>query len=285
MKTRAAVLLATLYGTLASVHAAEHRETVTRSFTIAHAEGTPTLVVDTVGGAIDVQGSSGSTVELSLVQTYRAESADDLAKARSEVQLEVIDEPGRLELVQGGPWRCRDKRKDCCCCNFGDRRYEVRYDWTVRVPKNVDLELRAVNDGAIRVRGMEGRLDVRHVNDDVTVEGAKGSVAAQTVNGALKVDFVSRPGGDCRFGTVNGDIDLSFPKGFGAELSFATMNGEVYTDFPFVLGKLPATEERETSGKHKRYGLGRTTRATIGGGGIALQCDTLNGDIHIRERS
>jgi DUF4097 and DUF4098 domain-containing protein YvlB len=284
MRRSTAVLLATLCATLASVDAAEHRETVTRSFTIAGADGTPTLVVDTVEGAIDVQGSSGGTVELTLVQTYRADSAEDLAKARSEVQLEVTDEPGRLELVQGGPWRCRDKRKDCWCCNE-DRNYQVRYDWTLRVPKHVEVELRAVNDGAIRVRGMEGRLAVRHVNDDVTLEGAKGPVSAETVNGALTVDFVSGPAGDCRFGTINGDIDLVFPKGFGAELSFATMNGEVYTDFPFVLGKLPATTERKTSGNRKRYELGRSTRATIGKGGIGLQCDTLNGDIHIRERS
>jgi hypothetical protein len=101
----------------------------------------------------------------------------------------------------------------------------------------------------------------------------------------LKVDFVANPPGDCRFGTVNGKVDLSFPKGFGAQLSYKTLNGEVYTDFPFVLDKLPATSEHSTSGKRRHYGIGRSTRATIAGGGIRLDCDTINGDIYIRERS
>ena len=271
--------------------ALEQRETVTRTFTLAAVSGQRTLVVDNVTGSIDIEAASGDTVELSLKQTFIARNAAGMARARQEVVLEVTENPGRLELVQGGPWRCqggeRRREGDCCCDHDGraDRDYQVRFDWTLKVPKNLDLEVENVNEGAIRITGTVGHLEVGHVNDDVTLVRVAGEVDANTVNGELKVDFAAAPAGDCRFGTVNGDIELAFPKGLGAELTFATLNGEVYTDFPFELGKLPTTSERSKSGGRNHHAMGGTTAATIGGGGIELVCKTVNGDITIRERS
>ena len=272
--------------------------TVTKEFTLADASGRRELVIDNVIGSIDVKVGSGDRVAVTIKQTWEAHDADEMAEAKSQVELEVRDNPGKLELVQGGPWRCPSNRgpsrgdgdswerdSDCCCNHWDERDWQVRYDWTVTVPKNVDLTVKSVNDGAIRIEGVAGRLRVRHVNDDVTVVDVGGRVDAKTVNGELKVDFASLPAGDSSFATVNGDIDLGFPKGLGAELTFDTLNGEVYTDFPFTMSKKtppppPSTAER---GRH-RHEIGRKTAATLGGGGIAIDCDTVNGDITIRER-
>jgi hypothetical protein len=273
---------------LAARAAFEHRETVTRTFQLPAISGARLLVVDNVIGSIDIESGSGDTVELTLQQTYVAKNAAELARAREEVVFEVVEKPGRLELVQGGPWRCRGREGrhgNCCCDHDDDRDYEVRFDWTLKVPKTLDLEVDNVNDGAIRIAGITGHLDVSHVNDDVTLARVGGEVEARTVNGELKVDFSALPVGDCEFGTVNGDIDLAFPKGLGAELSFATLNGEVYTDFPFELGTLPKTSEHSKSGGRRHHEVGGTTQAVLGGGGIDLDCKTVNGDITIRERS
>lgn len=265
-------------------------EAVERTFTLAAVDGHRQLVVDNVMGAITIQAGSGDAVRLELEQTWSADDAAELARARDEVKLEVREQPGRLELVQGGPWRCRDERRDGgrrdCCCDHDDRDYEVRFDWTLTVPADLDLEVRNVNEGTIRISGVRGRLEVRHVNDDVTLENVAGRVDAGTVNGKLAVGFAALPTGDLEFSTVNGDIDLSFPKGLGAELTFHTLNGEVFTDFPFALAALPPTSEwsgQGGRGKH-RHQLGGRTKAVIGGGGVALDCDTVNGDITIRER-
>jgi len=272
--------------------------TVTKELTLSDASGRRELVIDNVIGSVDVRVGSGDRVSVTVKQTFEAFDAEEMAEAKREVELEVRDNPGKLELVQGGPWRCSSKRNrshdgdsdwdrdsSCCCNDQEDRDWEVRYDWTVTVPKNVDLTVKSVNDGAIRVEGVTGRLRVRHVNDDVTVVGAAGRVDAKTVNGELKVDFASQPAGDSSFATVNGDIELGFPKGLGADLTFDTLNGEVYTDFPFTMARNPppapaSTEER---GRH-RHEVGRRTAATLGSGGVAIDCDTVNGDITIRER-
>ena len=268
--------------------ALEQTETVTRSFTLAAVGGQRTLVVDNVTGAIEIEAVAGDRVELSLRQTFVARNATEMARARQEVTLEVTEGPGRLELVQGGPWRChgRDRRRHGdCCCDHDDRDYEVRFDWTLKVPQHLDLEVDDVNEGAIRITGTSGHLAVGHVNDDVTLVRVSGIVDANTVNGKLAVDFAALPAGDCSFGTVNGDIELAFPKGLGAELSFATLNGEVYTDFPFELAKLPPTSTRSKAGGRQHHEVGGRTAATLGGGGIGLACQTINGDITIRERS
>ena len=284
-------VVAALAASASPMAALEQSETVTKSFTLSAVDGQRTLVVDNVLGSIDIEAADGNAVELTLKQTFVARNAAEMARAREAVILEVVEHPGRLELIQGGPWRCqnRDRRKqgDCCCGRDGhdERRFEVRFDWTIKVPRDLDLEVENVNEGAIRITGTTGHLAVGHVNDDVTLIRVAGEVDASTVNGELRVEFAALPTGDCHFGTVNGDIDLAFPKGLGAELSFATLNGEVYTDFPFELAKPPATSARSKSGGRHRHELGGTTAAIIGGGGIGLACKTVNGDITIRERS
>jgi hypothetical protein len=276
----------------ATALAAERRETVQRSFALRDVDGRRTVVIDNVNGSVVVEPASGDRVEVTVEQRFEGRTAADIDLARREVVLEVEERAGELELVQGGSWRCRDRRRDeggrrreHCCCDYDEKPYDVRFDWKVRVPKDADLDVRSVNSGAIRVSGVEGRLVVRHVNDDVTIERAGTKVDASTVNGELTVEFAAKPAEDCRFNTVNGDIDLAFPKGLGADLSFATMNGEVYTDFPFVLAKPKATSEHTTDGRRHRHSIGRTTAATIGDGGIGIDCSTINGSIYIRERS
>ncbi|MEO8275773.1 MAG: hypothetical protein ABI639_06105 [Thermoanaerobaculia bacterium] len=282
--------------------ALEKNATVQRTFTLTSQAGHRTLVVDNVMGSIDIQAVAGNTVELTLKQAFSARTAAELARAQQEVVLEVNESAGRLELVQGGTWRCerqgsdrddagvgrsdeRRSRHRGCCCDQDERKYEAKFDWVLKVPRDLDLEVSNVNDGGIHIVGTVGHLEVRHVNDAVTLERVAGVVDALTVNGELKVEFASLPTADCKFGTVNGDIELAFPRGLGAELSFATLNGEVYTDFPFAMAKLPATSERSNSGGRHHHESGRETAATIGSGGIGLDCNTVNGDIYIRERS
>lgn len=305
-RTVAAVAFVALTAAAAPVRAGkmshvEHR-TETRSLALAAVGGQRELVVDNVIGSVEVRAGAASdgAIEVAVKVTYAAESAAELERAKREVELEIRESAGRLELVQGGSWRCRARRDgqparkgstdadwegDCCCDRHDDRDYEVRFDWTITVPRQLDLTVRNVNDGAIRVEGVSGRLRVRHVNDDVTLADVSGRVDAKTVNGELKVDFRAQPSGDSKFATVNGDIDLGFPKGLGAKLSFATLNGEVFTDFPFELATSAPPPAAERAGRRggRHHGSGRRTSATLGAGGFALDCDTVNGDITIRE--
>lgn len=282
----ATLVITTTLALPAVAAALEQRETQTRSFLLP-AGGT--LVVDNMRGAIEIEAVDGDRVELELHATWEGRDATELAHSRETVQLEVDERPGHLELVQGGYCRCRGNcgfRADRCRGGWGDDREdpEARFDWKLKVPRSVDLEVENVADGAIRVTGTRGRLRVANVEGGVTLRGVAGVVEARTVNGSVTAEFTSAPTGDSAFATVNGDIDLSFPRGFGAELSFHTLNGEVYTDFPFTPAKLRPTSARSEDGQGRRFHVGESSGAVLGAGGFALACDTINGDITIRER-
>ena len=76
--------------------------TVTREFSLADASGRRELVIDNVIGSVDVKVGSGDRVAVTIRQTWEAYDAEEMAEAKREVELEVRDNPGKLELVQGG---------------------------------------------------------------------------------------------------------------------------------------------------------------------------------------
>lgn len=261
---------------------AKATETVRKSFELRPAAGRRYLLVDNVSGSVTVRaGAAGDRVELELVERFEADSAAALARARSEAKLTVEEEPGRLALIQDGPFRCdRAEHRYLCRESREHRDWEVAFDWTLTVPADLDLEVRTVNDGKVSITGVAGRIEAANVNGAIELAEVAGTVRASTVNGRLSASFRRQPTGDLSFQSVNGEVDLAFPSGFGAELSAQTMNGEVWTDFPFETLAARRVETRH-GGRHKLEG----SAIRIGAGGPKLECQTINGDILIRERS
>jgi len=108
--------------------------TVTRTLSFA-AGGGRTLDVRNINGFIHVEATDDSTVQLSIRKVIRAETQDDLAEAQRDVRLDFRDGAARVEAtvtdrrghVCGEPWNDDGRRWDRV-------RYDVRYDFTVRVP-------------------------------------------------------------------------------------------------------------------------------------------------------
>lgn len=268
---------------LAPAAAAErtHRETLRERYELPAAEGRRFLLIDNVQGSVEVRAvaSAGDRVEVVIEQSFRAESEADLAEARRETKLTVEREPGRLALVQDGPFRCdRAANRHLCQAAREDRDWEATFDWVVTVPATLDLEVHTVNGGRLAIAGVTGRIEAANVNGAIELEEVAGEVSAASVNGGIEATFARLPAGDLAFATVNGEIDLAFPAGFGAELSTQTLNGEVWTDFEFAAGAPRRVAERD--GRRRLDGAS----IRIGGGGPALSCKTVNGDILIRAK-
>jgi DUF4097 and DUF4098 domain-containing protein YvlB len=138
--------------------------------------------------------------------------------------------------------------------------------------------------GVVDVDGVRGGVVASNVNGDVPVVDAGARASASTVNGDVDVEFSAPLAAAAEFETVNGDVRLAFPTGFGAELEFSTLHGEVYTDFPFEPAAKPARVERSSGERGLRFELGRESVVRLGAGGPRLTCNTVNGDILIRER-
>lgn len=243
------------------------------------------VLIDNVFGAVTVRAGGGDRVTVEIRREVRARREEDLLAGLDEVSLSSRGDGGTLELGQNGPFRCGrwgsdDRRWGSC---DWDPDYEVRWEWQVTVPAEIDLEVRTVNDGDLRVSGVRGRVEAKNVNGEVHLSGLAGEVEAATVNGDLEAEFARAPQAASSFRTVNGEISLTLPEATGAELGFETMNGEIYTDF-----EVAAVPQRVKSTRDERHGsrykLERDTVVRIGRGGPRFDLETLNGDIVVHAR-
>jgi hypothetical protein len=255
--------------------------TVTRTLVFA-AGGGRTLDVRNINGFIHVEATNDSSVQLSIHRVTRAETRDDLADAQREVQLDFADNAQRVGAtvtdanrhVCGEPWndRGRDSYRP---------RYHVKFDFTIRVPRDVALRLCTVNGGDLTVSGTRGDFEVDNVNGGIEMREVAGSGRAHTVNGGVTVTLTANPKQASSFKTVNGNVDVSFPDGLGADFSMKTFNGGLFTDFDAqpLPGKVAAGEPR--NGRFV-YRANEFTRVRVGGGGPEITFETLNGNVRAR---
>ncbi|HLX06829.1 MAG TPA: hypothetical protein VKY89_03085 [Thermoanaerobaculia bacterium] len=261
-------------------------ETVRKTFTLgAAAGGGRTIEVDNFSGAVRVRGvRAGGAVTLAIHETWGAGSEERLAAGRREVRLEVSETPGKLRLYVDGPFRSHDDRGSRFR-GWESQGYEAKFDFDLEVPADVEVVAGTVNDGEVRLSGIDGRFAARNVNGPVTLERMGGAGQARSVNGPVVASFARNPAAACTFETVNGRIEVTFQPRLAADLRFKTLNGEVYTDFDYTERQLPpATMPAESSRPHYHYRARGDFGARVAGGGAELAFRTVNGDILIRRQ-
>jgi len=257
---------------------------ITRTLVFA-AGGGRTLDVRNINGFIHVEGTNDSAVQMSIRKVIRAETRDDLADAGRDVRLEFADNTPRVGAtvtdtqrhVCGEPWHDDDRDHE-------RRRphYEVRFDFTIRVPRDAVLRLCTINAADVIVSGTRGDFDVSNVNGLIEMRDVAGSGRAHTVNGPVTVTFSANPKQSSSFKTVNGNVDVSFPPGLAADFSMKTFNGGLFTDFD----ALPLASTAPTAGERRNgkfiYRVNEFTRVRVGNGGPEIAFETLNGNVRAR---
>jgi len=281
--TTSSVALLALCAAMASTPA---RAEVTDSETKRHAfTGVKELDVDTVFGEIKVEGYSGSEVQVEVVKTIRAENQAAMDRAKKDIKLDVTNADGLAKFYVDGPFRCNcGNNNQGWRWNDDDRRYKVRYDFHIKIPKGVNLDLRTVNDAGISVKGTSGNFALRSVNSGIEMTDVEGSGSVRTVNGPIKATFTKNPGSDCEFHTVNGKVDIGFRPGFSADLRMKTMHGNFLTDFEVTGMPADPPEVSGAQGTKFVYRSNRFTRVRVGSGGPQMRFETLNGDVLIRKQ-
>jgi hypothetical protein len=252
-------------------------ETIQKSFALPAAHRS--IAIDNVFGSIEVVGGTSDQVQLTVEKSLRAESKEDLERARKEVTLDITQQEGLLNLYVNGPFRCRC---DDCRGSRDHQGYIVKMDFQLHVPRDIDTNVRTVNEGRVVIRNVAGSFQLRNVNGDIQMENVAGSGSAHTVNGPVKVRFRENPRENSSFQSVNGNIELFFARGLSADFRFKTFNGGVYSDFPVTALPAHALQEDRRDGK-TIFRADRFTGARIGNGGPEIKIENLNGDIRILE--
>jgi len=256
----------------------EEQETIQKSFSMAGVQHR-SLEIDNVWGSIEVVGTASDQARLTVSKSIRAESKDKLEQARKEVTLDITEQEGLLRFYVNGPFRCN------CNDGCGHREFDgyiVKMDFQLRVPHDIDIKLKTVNEGRVLVRDINGNFLVRNVNGDLEMDNISGSGTARTVNGPVKVSFRQNPHEASDFQTVNGSVELRFVRDLSADFRFKTFNGSIYSDFPVASLPVRAIQE-EHRGPRVVYRADRYTGVRIGSGGPEIRVENLNGDIRILE--
>jgi len=256
--------------------------TVTRTLSFA-AGGGRTLDVRNINGFIHVEGTSDSAVQVSVHKVVRAETRDDLAQGQRDVRLDFREGTQRVEATVS------DRRGHICGERWNDDgersapvHYDVRFDFTIHVPRDAALHLCAINGGDVIVNGTQGDFDVTNVNGLIEMKSVAGSGRAHTVNGPVTVTFTANPKQPSSFKTVNGNVDVQFLDGLAAEFAMKTLNGGLFTDFAVepLATQSAATGERR-DGRFV-YRANEFTRVRVGSGGPQITFETLNGNVRAR---
>jgi hypothetical protein len=256
------------------------RDTRTLTRTLRFGAGERTLDVRTVSGSIHVVAADVSDVEVQVRRVTRARSDADLSEAEREVTLDFLDNESRVRAV------VREAAGVVCGEPSNNRsgvwrpRYEVAFEFVIRVPRRINLQLCAINGDEIRVEGTDGEFEVNHLNGRITMAGIRGSGSAETLNGAIQVSFVEAPRAASWFKTLNGSVEATLPAGVSADLQLKTRYGELLTDFDVQVLPLPAAAAERRNG-HFVYRSDGSAHVRVGRGGPPISMETMNGDVRV----
>jgi hypothetical protein len=277
-----AVLISTAHAQRSSDYDVVDESTVNRTLSFAPGGGR-TLDIRTISGFIRVEGTTDKTVQISVRKVIRAATQDDLAEAQRDVRLDFADGAARIGAV------VIDRRGHVCgepSNDDGQRwervRYTVRFDFTVKVPREVALRLCTINGGDVTVTGTRGDFEVTNVNGRIEMNRVAGSGRAHTVNGPVSVTFVENPQQPTSFKTVNGSVDVEFVEGLTADFVMKTFNGGLFTDFEVQPLASTATSAGERRNGRFVYRGNEFARVRVGNGGPPITFETLNGNVRAR---
>jgi hypothetical protein len=134
-----------------------------------------------------------------------------------------------------------------------------------------DISAQTVS-GDLETRQLAGTLSFTTVSGDLTVvEGSSDTVKAETVSGDLTLDLDLRPGGRIECSSVSGDVTVRMPESAGVRVEVKTMSGSLDSAFDGV------TSERKPGSVKMR--------GQVGAGDGRLTAKTVSGDVTLLRRA
>ncbi|WP_395377413.1 DUF4097 family beta strand repeat-containing protein [Marinicella sp. W31] len=264
-----------------------HEQSINHDLNFASANGN-TLFVHNVFGSVDVEGYDGNDVEIRAQKFIWADSTEALEDGMQEIDLShyIVDQ--RMHVYLDSPYTKFDEEKG----RYSHHQQRSNHDWpnyeyliniTVRLPRDTNLHVSAINDGDIIVSDVHAnKLRVSNINGAIDMVNVSGTTKAHSINKDINISYSKNPDQDSSYETINGDLNINFAQQPNAEITFKTMNGDFFTQYDVQnLGP----KMLKTSTKSKRgvkYKFDSENRIKIGQGGTHYTFKTLNGDIYVK---
>jgi len=226
-----------------------------------HWSGTGTAIeVRARNGAVHAKPAKDDTID--IVAHWRG-SPD---RPREEAaRLRVVHRGGVLVacVVAGGD-EDDDDDDDACDGGGSEGLEDGALEIEVRVPKNVKFAGWTAN-GAVETEHLEGDVEAHAQNGSITLD-TSGVARASTVNGSIVAKIgAKRWEGTLALETVNGAVRVDLPEGAAARLSAETVHGHIAVGV-----KLDGARVEDTR-----------VEGRIGDGGGRLRLRSVNGGIEV----
>ena len=203
------------------------------------------LHVENVSGDIVATPGREFSATVSITVTGPTQKLADDMLGKTRIVSEQDQDGWSLETHWPGANRGGRHRGDPC------ERCRVVARYELVIPPGVSAELRTVN-GDVRVRDVDGELQLGSVNGSIEARGVRRDFESQTVNGGIQASATAAgPGQKLALQSVNGTIALTLPKDARFDFSASTMNGSIASTFPLPARGLPASG-RAGNGPHGR---------------------------------
>ncbi|MEO1320746.1 MAG: hypothetical protein AAFV30_09295 [Pseudomonadota bacterium] len=263
-------LLATLASAPALADGVIDEKDWTETFDVG---GNPSLTIDNIWGNISIKPGPSDEIAMSIRSVRTADDAVNFERSLELIPLRIAQEGDDVYLRVGRDherqwWN--DYRCDGC---------RLHVDLEVTVPANTALDVKTVNDGDVRIWGVEGRVTAANVNGSITTKGVTQCTHVETINGDVEVTFTQSPSTDCRIETLNGDIALDMAPGADANLAVSLFNGKILSEVDLAPREMAATVERRTKNGRNHYDIEQLAGLRLGRGGKTLTLKSLNGDV------
>lgn len=253
---------------------------------IVDTKGINTVIVSNIFGPIEISGHSNETIDISAEVDMYGRNQVQLDKLKNGLFLGIKQLSDTLLIYVKAPWI---HERYLCHKNCGfqwntDEDGEFLFDFTVRLPKDLNVEAATINNGDINITDISGRLSVDNVNGSINLLGVENVVKAHTINGELTAQFTNAPTMGGSFYALNGDITSTFPVDLSADIGFKSYNGEFFTDFDFAHSNQSAVLKVNESRSGTKYKLEEKSSIIVGSGGVALMFETLNGNMYVKRK-
>lgn len=276
------LIISSIFATLVLVaYGQERKQTINKEYALYGSA--KVLMISNVNGFIKVEGYDGQKVTMEINEHLKAKSSAALEEMISKIGIEEEEFGDTLEVYISTPCSCDCEKKSRYNWNNCNIRGKYNYDFTIKVPRELNLNLATVNDGDIKVNNVDGRIKANNINGAIFLEEIREAVYVHTINGDIEIEYASLPGQDSEYYTLNGDLTVYYPPTLSADMSFKSFNGDFYTNFN-IEHKLPVLSMKTEEGhRGTTYKINETTEVRVGSGGIHLDFETFNGDIFIRK--
>jgi len=267
------------------MHAQSSNETIKEELQFPTSSADNLLVVNNIEGFVKVEGYSGNTVQIEGNLRIIGNNQRQLDQAKSELSMKVaakddiiyvyLDSPDIDFNVNTGRYEHNQK--------WSNKRYKYDLDITVKVPRNTNIEISAINGGVAEARNIDAKtINVSNINGAITLENISGKTYANALNKDINISYSKNPTEESTFKSLNGDINLQLKEGLNADVSFKGLNGNIYTNMETKISPSKSDMKKRKGNRGTKYKMNSNTNFSIGNGGVQLNFDVLNGDVTLK---